>query len=423
MNESLPTTLPPNPAQTLAQVPLFAALPASELEALAARLRPLTFPAGTRVVREGDHGDQFYLILAGQLEVVKAEDTPDERLVGVRGPGEYIGEMSLFNPDSARTASVRARQTTQVLEMTRADLNQLLQRRPTLAYEMVRVLSQRLTNAHNQSLQAWQAKNQELTEAYEALRAAQAQLVEKETLERELQVAATIQLGILPRALPRLAGVDLGARMTPARAVGGDFYDALPLDADHLGLVIGDVTDKGVPAAIFMARTHAFWRAEAARGGAPRAVLERVNAHLLDTYGEGLFVTMTYGILNRRTGAFTYARAGHEAPVVCAPDGRPLTIPFAVGEPLGILPAPAVDEQTVVVPAGGLLLLYTDGVTEAWDAERRPFGEARLLAQLSAGGPAAAQTVCDQLVQAVDAHRGAVPQSDDVTLLAARLAR
>lgn len=419
-----PSAVPPqNPSQALAQVPLFATLPTHELEALALRLRERVFQAGSDLVREGERGDQFYLILAGQLEVVKAVGTPDERLVGLRGPGEYIGEMSLFNPDGQRTASVRARQTTRVLEMTRSDLDDLLHRQPRLAYEMVRVLSQRLTNAHNHTIRDLQDKNRQLTEAYEALQAAQAQIIEKEKLERELEVAASIQLGILPRALPQLAGVDLGAHMVPARSVGGDFYDAFPLDEDRLGLAIGDVTDKGVPAAIFMARTHAFWRAEATRGGAPRAVLERVNSHLLDTNEAGLFVTMIYGILNRQTGEFTYARAGHDSPVLCAPDGTIQAAPFSVGEPLGVLPKPALDEQTIVIPANGLLVLYTDGVTEAWDAGRHQFGEGRLIAVLQRHAQAGAQAVCDYLLRAVEDHRGSIPQSDDVTLLVARSLR
>jgi sigma-B regulation protein RsbU (phosphoserine phosphatase) len=407
----------------LAQVPLFAALPPHELEALATTLPTVTFPAGAHLAHEGERGDQFYLILDGQLEVMKAEGTSDERLVGLRGPSEYIGEMSLFNPDGERTASVRARLTTRVLVMTRADLDQLLHRYPRLAYEMVRVLSQRLTHAHNHALHDLQVKNRELTQAYEALQAAQAQIIEKEKLERELQVAASIQLSILPRALPQLAGVDLAAHMTPARSVGGDFYDAFRLDDDHLGLVIGDVTDKGVPAAIFMARTHAFWRAEATRGGSPREVLERVNAQLLETNAEGLFVTMIYGILNRRSGEFAYARAGHDSPLLCAADGTSLAVPFSAGEPMGVLPAPALDEQTVVIPAGGLLVLYTDGLTEVWDAEHHQFGEEGLRATLRGCAPAKAQAVCDQLLHAVEDHRGSAPQTDDVTLLVACLLR
>jgi sigma-B regulation protein RsbU (phosphoserine phosphatase) len=191
------------------------------------------------------------------------------------------------------------------------------------------------------------------------------------------------------------------------------------VDDDRLGLTIGDVTDKGVPAAIFMARTHAFWRAEATRGDSPRAVLERVNSHLLETNEKGLFVTMIYGILNRQTGEFTYARAGHEAPLLCAPDGATRVVPFSVGEPLGVLPAPALDEQTVWVPASGLLVLYTDGLTEAWNEGRRQFGEARLIATLQRNANAGAQVVCDHLLRAGRPSRPD-PQSDDVTLLAAR---
>lgn len=419
-----PIAVPPyNASQALAHVPLFATLPIHELETLAQRLRERVFQVGVAVAHEGERGDQFYLILEGQLEVVKAVGTPAERLVGLRGPGEYVGEMSLFNPDGQRTASVRARQETRVLEMTRVDLDDLLRRQPTLAYEMVRVLSQRLTDAHNHSIQDLQEKNRQLTEAYEALQAAQAQIIEKEKLERELQVAASIQLSILPRVLPQLTGVDLGARMVPARSVGGDFYDAFPLDENHLGLTIGDVTDKGVPAAIFMARTHAFWRAEATRGGAPRAVLERVNSHLLDTNDTGLFVTMIYGILDCRTGEFMYARAGHDSPLLCAADGTAQAVPFSVGEPLGVLPKPALDEETVVIPALGLLVLYTDGVTEAWDVQRRQFGEERLIKALQHPPTLGAQGVCDHLLRSVEDHRGSVPQSDDVTILAARLLR
>lgn len=417
-----PSALPPSPVQGLARVPLFALLPAEELEALAARLRQVAFPTGAYLVHEGERGDQFYLILEGELEVRKAEGTPEARQVGLRGPGEYIGEMSLFNPDSARTASVRASAPTRVLEVTRADLHALLQRYPPLAFEMVRVMSQRLTNAHDNAIRDLQAKNQQLSAAYDALKAAQAQIIENERLERELQVAASIQLSILPRTLPQRPGLDLGAVMAPARSVGGDFYDVLVLDEDHTGLVIGDVTDKGVPAAIFMARAHAFWRAEAARGGAPAHVLHRVNAHLFETNAEGLFVTMIYGIVNHRTGAFTYARAGHDAPIVCDPTGAGLTLPFALGQPLAALPAPVLDEQTVHLPAGGRVVLYTDGITEAWDAAHSHFGEARLLAVLHAQAAAGAQAVCDHLRQAVEAHRGAAPQSDDLTLLVAQWA-
>ncbi len=134
---------------------------------------------------------------------------------------------------------------------------------------MVREMSTRLTNSQSQAIQVLQQKNRQLQEAYDELKAAQEQIVEKEKLERELQLAREIQLSILPRTLPQIGGYDLGALCEPARAVGGDFYDIFLLDQDRLGVVIGDVTDKGVPAAIYMAQTRALIRAKAAADLSP----------------------------------------------------------------------------------------------------------------------------------------------------------
>src|SRR5215211_4859733 len=122
----------------IGQVPLFAALPHSELELLAETLRQSAIPRDTILFHEGDYGDRFYIVLEGQIEIVKALGTPEERLLGMRGPGEFIGEMSLFQRDGLRTASVRTRLATRLLEMSRGDFDALLHRQPSLAYEMVR---------------------------------------------------------------------------------------------------------------------------------------------------------------------------------------------------------------------------------------------------------------------------------------------
>jgi serine phosphatase RsbU (regulator of sigma subunit) len=402
----------------LAQVPLFTSLPRSELEYLAATLRILDIPPRTPIFHEGEHGGHLYIVLDGQLEVVKALGTPDERLIGVRGPGEFVGEASLVNPDGQRTASVRTRAASRLWEMTRADFNALLNRQPMMAYEMVRVLSQRLNASHTNALRDLQEKNRQLTQAYEELKAAQAQIIEKEKLERELQVAHEIQMSILPRTLPHLPGFDFGARMVPARSVGGDFYDFIPLDSQAVEIVVGDVTDKGVPAAIFMAQTRALLRAEAIRTRSPRDVLQRVNHHLLEMNQQGLFVTVLCGVLDAATGKFAYARAGHELPLICAADGTLIPAAHGDGQPLGVLDDPVLDEQVVSVPPHGALLLYTDGVTESRDEQRATFGEVRLAAALRVRVGAAAQSLCDQLLEAVIAHQGTNPQYDDLTLVA-----
>ncbi|MBI4671152.1 MAG: SpoIIE family protein phosphatase [Chloroflexi bacterium] len=374
---------------------------------------------------EGDAGQHFYIVRDGELQVVKSIGTHDERIVNTRKPGEFIGEMSLFNLDGKRTASVRAHGDTCLWEMTRAEFDALLTRQPFLAYEMVRVLSNRLTDAHNNAMadliaknRALEQKNIELARAYEELQAAQAQVIEKEKLERELQLAAEIQMSILPRALPALAGYRFGAQIVPARQVGGDLYDFIPLSDDALAIVIGDVSDKGVPAAIFMAQTHALIRAEARQNRSPRETLERVNQYLLEMNAAGLFVTVLYGILNRVTREFQYARAGHELPLLRQPDGVLCSPPQGQGAPLGILDFVLLDEESFALPPGTTMLLMTDGVTEALNPAHEQFGSDRVQAALQADRDSDAQGLCNHLLEHIAQFRGSAPVYDDVALVA-----
>ncbi len=138
--------------------------------------------------------------------------------------------------------------------------------------------------------------------------------------------------------------------------------------------MIGDACDKGVPAAIFMALTRSLLRAEASRARSPREALQNVNRHLLDMNDAGMFVTAIYGVLHQPTRTFNYARAGHTLPLLRGVGGAVLAPPHGTGQPLGLWPEPSFDEQRIVIPRGGALLLYTDGVTEAVDAQGALFG-------------------------------------------------
>jgi sigma-B regulation protein RsbU (phosphoserine phosphatase) len=402
----------------IGQVPLFARLPAEEQAYLAATLRQVTYPSGALLFREGDYGDRFFIVLEGELEIIKAMGTANELMLDARGSGEFVGEMSMLNRDNVRTASVRARGLTQLLEMRHAELDALMRRHPELAYELVRVLSTRLRDANNATIRDLQDKNRQLTQAYLDLQAAQAQIIEQETLARELQVARNIQEHMLPRSLPNMAGFDFSASMVPARVVSGDFYDFIPLGDDRLGIVIADVCGKGLPAALLMALTRSLLRAEASRDSPSSDVLRSVNRHLLDMNDSRTFVTMLYGVLHRRTREFVYVRAGHELPLVIGPDGAVIVPEMGLGQPLGILPQPALDLQAVVIPSGGALLLYTDGVTEAVDPGGNFFETARLYETARQTSGSTAQVICDCLLDAVTAHRGPAPQADDVTLVA-----
>ncbi len=401
----------------LSHVPLFAALPASAQREIAAMLKHVSVPPGSVFIHEGDPGDSLCLILDGEIEVIKAEGTGDERLLRVQGPGTFVGEMSLFDRTGRRTATVRAKTQVQAATMTLADFDTLLRRQPDLAIEVMQVLSLRLRDADNATIRDLHQKNVQLEQAYAALQAAQAQLVDKAKLEHELAMAREIQQSILPQALPLLPGYQFGTLMAPVRAVGGDFYDFIPLSSGTLGIVVADISDKGLPAAIFMALTRSLVRAEALRGVFPSEVLRRVNRHLLDMNDAGMFVTVLYGILHARTGQFLYARAGHELPVVISPSGEALAIPADSGQILGLLPEPNLDEEAISVSKGGKLVLYTDGVTDSMNVEGEPFGRDRLAEIIQKQGGASAQVVCDRVMEALAAHQGAAAQFDDCTMV------
>jgi sigma-B regulation protein RsbU (phosphoserine phosphatase) len=402
----------------LSKVPLFSSLPDEELQRLVQSMALVKIPSSTVLIREGESGDSFYVLVSGEVEIVKALETVNEKVIATRGPGDFLGEISLLNRDLARTASVKAVTDLQLLELNRADFEALLHRYPLIAYEMVRVLGLRLNSAQDVAMADLIAKNRELAHAYEELKASQAQIIEKEKLEHELHMAHQIQMSILPHRLPDIPGYCLGSQIVPARAVGGDFFDFIPLHGGLLGLAIGDVADKGVPSAIFMAQTHALLRAEAKRAASPRQALERVNDHLMDMNEAGVFVTALYGVLEPGTGAFHYARAGHELPMLLLMSGEVIVAGRGNGMVLGVFPGSPLDENTIMIPGGATLLFYTDGATDILDPNGVAFGIERLTAAFSATARTPAQQVCDRLLEALQAHQGDTPQADDITLVA-----
>jgi len=401
----------------LRQVPLFVELPRGELKYLAYTLNRLSLEPKKVIFREDEVGESFYIVISGSVDVIMGMDTADEKLLATLGPGEYTGEMSLVIPGGKRSASIRTQSSSQLWVMTREDFDELLHRQPHVAYAMVKVMSSRLRNSDNKAFNDLREKNHQLQTAYDELKAAQEQIIEKEKLEKELQLAAEIQMSLLPRTLPVLKNVDFGGHMDPARSVGGDLYDVFRLDDDRTGVLIGDVADKGVPSAIFMARTHALLTAESLRGGTPGDVLRSVNAYLTRLEEGDLFVTVTYGIYDQTSGIFHYARAGHELPVLVTVQGDVTDLPKKDSLPIGMFPKIPVDEQSVVIPPGGTLLLFTDGMCDCRNPHGEEFGRQRILSGLSAMRGLSAQDTCDGLVKSLLEFRQEAPQDDDVTLV------
>ncbi len=405
----------------LGRVPLFASLPRTEIKNLATRLGSRRVPDGTLLFREGETGGSFYVLLDGEVEVIKALGTADERLLAVRHAGSFLGEMSLFSQDGTHTASVRSRTPLRMLEMSPTEFEGLIQRQPGFMYELLRTLSLRLEESENLTIRDLSEKNRQLTLAYEELKAAQDQIIEKEKLERELEVARDIQSSLLPRSLPRRPGFDFAARILPMSAVGGDFYDFIELDEDMLGIAVGDVMDHGVPAALLMALTVTVLRAEAQGTPSPRKTLRNVNRQLLERDQHGFFATVLYGILDTGSRRFKYVRAGHSLPILLNAQREVVPLEYGRGQPLGLHPDPQMDVHEVILSPGSLMLIYTDGVVEAMDAAGKLFGLDRLVLDLRKLGKTTSGETCDRILHSLNRFRQDAVQTDDITLLAVQV--
>jgi len=248
------------------------------------------------------------------------------------------------------------------------------------------------------------------------VRQQQLEAAERERMAQELKVARLIQQTLLPQSLPELEGWQVAAYYQPARAVGGDFYDFRTLPDSRMAIVIGDVTDKGVPAALVMATTRTLLRAATEQTGSPGAVLERVNDLLHPDIPARMFVTCLYAVLNPATGHLIYANAGHDLLYRAGPDG--VEELRARGMPLGLLPGMGYEEKEVTLTPGDTLLLYSDGLVEAHDPQREMYGFPKLRDELAGftGGD-----LVDYLLRTLHTFVGPHwEQEDDVTLVTVR---
>jgi len=247
-----------------------------------------------------------------------------------------------------------------------------------------------------------------------------AELQARERYEQELRVATLIQQQFLPRELPRLADWQVAAFYGPARAVGGDFYDFIELPDGRIGVVVGDVTDKGVPAALVMARTHSILRGDAPRLVSPARVLAHANELLVAEMPERMFVTCLYLVFDPQTGHVVFANAGHNLPYVRTADG--VSELRATGMPLGLLPGIVYDEVEADVAPGANLLLYSDGLVEAHDPAGLMYGFPRLREAL--GSELVGSDLIDDLLDRLHAFTGrGWEQEDDITLVTIRRSR
>ena len=242
-------------------------------------------------------------------------------------------------------------------------------------------------------------------------------------IQNELNVATNIQRSILPCDFPPFPGVEgfeLYAETIPAREVGGDFYDFFLLDKERLGLVIGDVSGKGVPAAIFMAVTRTMLKSVALTGVPAGECLRQVNRLISLENTSYMFVTLYYAILNIMTGEFEFSNAGHNLPYLIPAQGEARMLPADNGIVLGIDENYLYRTEKLQLTPGDIIFLYTDGITEAFNQQKQMYTDERLHQCLKLTPRSSPKEIIQRVVEEVTSFAGNEPQSDDLTMMAAR---
>lgn len=254
-----------------------------------------------------------------------------------------------------------------------------------------------------------------LAEWREAL-ASRDQLV---ALQNELSIASQLQQSILPAIPPETDGCEVSANMEPARNVGGDFYDYFKLD-NEVGLVVADVSDKGIPASMFMMSSRTALKGAAIGVREPQMVLTEVNNQLQQDNPTFMFVTLIYALFNPETGLLTYSIAGHDPPMLVSANGTVTELPLTKGIALGIAADVVYTQESVTLEPGDTVVLFTDGVTEAMNADNQQFGLGRLTEVFEGKPPENATAANEAVFEFVRNFAGDAPQSDDITCLTLR---
>jgi serine phosphatase RsbU (regulator of sigma subunit) len=416
--------------ETLRDMPLFNGFDEQDFERLIGSVKPQHLSSGEVLFDQGDTSNEGYIIIDGELEVVGHLNGMDVQL-GVRGAGEMIGEMALID-SSPRSAMVRATKPSIVAAINEDVFYTLLHRNATLAVEMLRRGTASLRNTSQRMIARLEAKNAELTRAYEDLKQAQDELIYLNRIQEEMTVARRIQKQFLPATLPQLPGWQLAALNRGAQAVGGDFFDVINLPGNHLGLVVADVCGKGVPAALFVALTRSLLRSAsqapwiAQHGVGANANIEDLlsaalwftNDYIAREHGEsGIFITMFYGILNPETGILSYVNAGHNPPLIFDATGEIVQELESETLPLGIIESQIYEVSRIQLAPGHTLVSFSDGVTEAMNVLGEPYGDEQFVNILRANIAQSADELLRTVIADVDRYAAGAPQADDITLL------
>jgi sigma-B regulation protein RsbU (phosphoserine phosphatase) len=249
--------------------------------------------------------------------------------------------------------------------------------------------------------------------------------VERKMLDHELAIAEELQANLLPRKVPQIPGYDVSAYYRPSREVGGDYYDFIEIDADHLGILVADVSGKGIPGSIVMTETRALVKSEAVGTLSPAETLRRVNPVLYKDISRGMFVTLFYAILDLRKAVLTCVSAGHNPMLLWRKASNTCHLINPNGLALGIDQGPLFEktlrEQKIQLQKDDRFVLFTDGVVESMNGKNEEFGQNRFYQRAKELADRSSSDFLMQLMQEVDAHQGSAPQHDDITIVTGRV--
>lgn len=385
----------------LAALPLFADLPFALLEPLLRRCEYRELAPGAVLLSPGEDNRHLYLLLSGQL-IVHLESLASDK--GFRiDAGEFAGEVSIIDGMSP-TAWVSAARDSLVIAIPEALLWTDLLRVPGAARNLLRQIATRL-RSRNAAMQKSLEENLRL-----------------EHLQKELRVARDLQAGMLPRSplFPGMAAIDVQGLMTPAKEVGGDFFDAFALDAERVCLAVGDVAGKGIPAALFMVRAMTLLRTEMLNGRDVLGAIQTLNLALSQDNPLCMFVTLMIGVIDLRNGRLHYVNGGHNRPLFGSPTAGFRYLDQPGGVLVGVAPGAVYEVAVRDLRPGEMLILYTDGITEAENGEAEQFGEARLLAEVDRNRDSSTEILVERVCAAVEGFVAGAEPSDDLTMLAIR---
>jgi sigma-B regulation protein RsbU (phosphoserine phosphatase) len=259
-------------------------------------------------------------------------------------------------------------------------------------------------------------------EVTELVRTLADQAAQRERMNREIEIAREVQQRLFPQHIPHLPGVDLAGMCRPASEVGGDYYDLIEMESGHLGFAIGDVSGKGISAALIMASLRASLRGLILDDPGDLArMMQKVSRLVYEASSSSRYATFFFAILDPQTRAFRYVNAGHNPPVLLRASSDERLRLEACGPVVGLLPSTAYEAQSVTLAPGDVLIAYTDGISEAMTAEDEEWGEDRMLAAVPRAASASAAEILHRIFLAADAFTAGAEQHDDMTLLVMKI--